>query len=216
MPRTEKCFNLVDWQVDPALNRLSIDNQSYDLEPRVMQVLVCLYEHAEELVSKDDLLGEVWHGVSITDDAIYCSISKLRKTFRQVEEHRSPQLKTITRQGYMLCLEPAYSILQGDNELRNKSNGHFHYGRRHDDRAPISDNGTNGQSFPTLDDTKSQKKTKRLASPAELKTINLRIFVDKQKAGDYQDTVNKHKKLKVVLLILLSVLLLQSIIIVFS
>lgn len=216
MPHTERCFNLVDWQVDPALNRLTIDNQSYDLEPRVMQVLVCLYEHAEELVSKDDLLGEVWHGVSITDDAIYCSISKLRKTFRQVEEHRSPQLKTITRQGYMLCLEPAYCILQGDNEFRHKSNGHFKYGRRHDDRIATSENGTNGQSFPTLDDTKSQKKTKRLASPAELKTINLRIFVDKQKAGDYQDTVNKHKKLKLVLLILLSVLLLQSIIIVFS
>lgn len=215
MPHTERCFNLVDWQVDPALNRLTIDNQSYDLEPRVMQVLVCLYEHAEELVSKDDLLGEVWHGVSITDDAIYCSISKLRKTFRQAEEHRSPQLKTITRQGYMLCLEPAYSILQGDNELRNKSNGHFQYGRRHDDRAPIPNNGTNGHSFSSPDDIKSQKKAKRLASPAELKTINLRIFVDKQKAGDYQNTVNKHKKLKVVLLILLSVLLVQSIIIVF-
>lgn len=207
MPHTERCFNLVDWQVDPALNRLTIDNQSYDLEPRVMQVLVCLYEHAEELVSKDDLLGEVWHGVSITDDAIYCSISKLRKTFRQVEEHRSPQLKTITRQGYMLCLEPAYSILQGDNELRNKSNGHFQYGRRHDDRAPISHNGTNGHSFSISDEIKSEKKAKRLASPAELKTINLRIFVDKQKAGDYQDTVNKHKKLKLVLLILLSLLL---------
>lgn len=158
MPNTERCFNLVDWQVDPALNRLTIDNQSYDLEPRVMQVLVCLYEHAEELVSKDDLLGEVWHGVSITDDAIYCSISKLRKTFRQVEEHRSPQLKTITRQGYMLCLEPAYSILQGDNELRNKPNGHFQYGRRHDDRVPVSHNGTNGHSFPVSDETKSQKK----------------------------------------------------------
>ncbi len=219
MPHTSRCFNLVDWQVDPALNRLIIDEQTYELEPRVMQVLVCLYDHAEELVSKDDLLGEVWHGVSITDDAIYCSISKLRKTFRQVEEHRSPQLKTITRQGYMLCLNPAYRIIQEERQAKGDFNGRHQsgrkYGRRHYDKLQSSEGNANGYSFNTTHKSDQTKKAKRLATASELKPVNLQIFVAKKNDGYHQETVSQHKKLKLVLFILLSILLLQSIFILY-
>lgn len=217
MSHTSRCFKLVDWQVDPALNRLMIDEQTFELEPRVMQVLLCLYDHAEELVSKDDLLSEVWHGVSITDDAIYCSISKLRKTFRRVEEHRSPQLKTITRQGYMLCLNPAYRILQEEAKA-NINGGHQSegvYGRRHDDRQLTSETSANGYSFNTTQKSKRTKKAKRLATASELKPANLQILVAKKNDGYHQEAVSQHKKLKLVLFILLSILLLQTIFIVY-
>lgn len=210
MPHTEQCFNLVDWQVDPALNRVLIDNQFFDLEPRVMQVLVCLYNHAGELVTKDDLLDEVWHGVSITDDAIYCSISKLRKTFRQVEEHRSPQLKTIPRQGYMLSLSPAYQILQNGFD----KNGH-QYGRRHDDKLAEQSCSMNGEEHSAFKLTQPLKKTKRLAKHSELKPVKLKLFVDAQKTKELPETRGAKKKLKLVLLILLSVLFLQSLYIAF-
>lgn len=220
MSRTERCFNLVDWQVDPTINRLIIDEQTFELEPRVMQVLICLYNHAEELVSKDNLLSEVWHGVSITDDAIYCSISKLRKTFRQVEEHRSPQLKTITRQGYMLCLNPAYRIFQDEVKDKDKGNinGHHRpdsqYGRRHDDRVLTRETSANSYSSKPPK-SKETKKAKRLATASELKPINLKIFIDKKKKDYHQEAINQDKKLKYVLLILLSILLLQAIFIVY-
>lgn len=205
MPHIEQCFNLVDWQVDPALNRVIIDNQSYDLEPRVMQVLVCLYNHAEELVTKDDLLDEVWHGVSITDDAIYCSISKLRKTFRQVEEYRSPQLKTISRQGYMLSLNPEDQFLKHEFY----KNG-YQYGRRHDDKLAAQTCSINGKEHSTFKLTKPLKKSKRLANHSELKPIKLKFFVDSQKTEELPEARSAKKKLKLVLLILLSVLFLQS------
>ncbi|MBD3654669.1 winged helix-turn-helix domain-containing protein [Kangiella sp.] len=219
MPHTSRCFNLVDWQVDPALNRLMIDEQTFELEPRVMQVLVCLYDHAEELVSKDDLLGEVWHGVSITDDAIYCSISKLRKTFRQVEEHRSPQLKTITRQGYMLCLNPVYRVLHDKVKAKGHINGGHQseptYGRRHDDRQLTTEISANGYAFNTAHKSEMTKDAKRLATASELKPVNLQIFVAKKNDGYHQEAVSQHKKLKLVLFILLSILLLQTIFIVY-
>ena len=219
MLHTERCFNLVDWQVDPALNRLMIDEQTFELEPRVMQVLVCLYDHAEELVSKDDLLDEVWHGVSITDDAIYCSISKLRKTFRQVEEHRSPQLKTITRQGYMLSLSPAYQVLTNgfnlnQNISRPNQNG-FQFGRRHDDKVVTPSGNTNGANQPVQKNNHRVKKAKRLAKSSELKPIKLKFFVDTQKIDEQLGTRQAKYKLKIVMLVLWLVLLLQSLYIVF-
>ena len=210
MPHTDRSFNLVDWQVEPALNRVSIDNKAFELEPRVMQVLVCLHNHAEELVSKDDLLDEVWHGVSITDDAIYCSISKLRKTFRQVEEHRSPQLKTIPRQGYLLSLSPAYQILKNGFD----KNG-CQYGRRHDDQLEEQFCSMNGEEHSAFKLTHSLKKTKRLAKHSELKPVKLKFFVDAQKTEELPEARSAKKKLRLVLLILLSLLLLQSLYIAF-
>lgn len=212
-------FTLVDWQVEPALNRLMIDEQIFELEPRVMQVLLCLYDHAEEVVSKDDLLGEVWHGVSITDDAIYCSISKLRKTFRQVEEHRSPQLKTITRQGYILCLNPAYRIVQDEVQAQGDINSRHQSGRqcgrRHYDKVQASEGSANGYSFYTSHKSALTKKAKRLATASELKPVKLQIFIAKQKDGHHQQTTTQHKTLKLVLFILLSILLLQTIFILY-
>ncbi len=214
MPHTERCFNLVDWQVDPVLNRLTIDSKAFDLEPRVMQVLICLYNHSEEPVSKDDLLDEVWHGISISDDAIYCSISKLRKIFRQVDEYRSPQLKTISRQGYMLSLNPAYKVLQNGFDLNQKKNGPYQheqpFGRRHDDHESASEAKSNGKIGIDHKSTKSPKKIKRLAMSSELKPIRLKFYVDTQKVGEHPRSPKGRKKLKVLLLLLLLVLLLQS------
>lgn len=214
MPNTERCFNLVDWRVDPALNRLSIDDQDFELEPRVMKVLVCLYKHAEELVSKDEMVGEVWHGVSITDDAIYCSISKLRKTFRQVDEYRSPQLKTIARQGYMLSLTPAYQVLQNGFDLNQKENGLCDgqaFGRRHDDKVSEPVSKANGNVGRQQKSSQSLKKPKRLAIPSELKPIKLKFYLDARKTEERPKTQTSQKTLKVLLLFLLLVLFVQSI-----
>ncbi|WP_417445765.1 winged helix-turn-helix domain-containing protein [Kangiella sp.] len=223
MPHTERCFNLVDWQVDPVLNRLTIDNKAFDLEPRVMQVLICLYNHSEEPVSKDDLLDEVWHGISITDDAIYCSISKLRKIFRQVDECRSPQLKTISRQGYMLSMSPAYQVSpigfdlnQNENENGNGLDQYGQkFGRRHDDHVSASEAKSNGKIGIEHKSTKSPKKIKRLALSSELKPIKLKFYINTQKVGEYPKSKKSRKKLKVLLLLLLLVLFMQSLYIVF-
>ena len=206
-------FKLVDWQVNPELNQLTIDERVFELEPKVMQVLICLNDHAGELVTKEMLFEEVWNGVSISDDAIYCSIAKLRKTFRQAAENRSPTLKTITRQGYMLCNSPAYQIL--------KPQSFINHGRRHDDKVPIAREKTSegeelNHSKPESPAT-SAKKQKRVVRNSELKLLNLTFYVDEQKVSHHTENHrNRNKRLKVLLLILLLVILVQASVILFA
>jgi tetratricopeptide (TPR) repeat protein len=44
-------FRIGQWRVDPALDEISRDGATVKLEPRTMRVLVCLAEHAGEVIS---------------------------------------------------------------------------------------------------------------------------------------------------------------------
>ncbi|MGB5670415.1 MAG: hypothetical protein WBM71_07660, partial [Sedimenticolaceae bacterium] len=46
-------FQLGDWQIQPALGRISAEGQEHKLEPRVMEVLVYLAEHQGEVIGRD-------------------------------------------------------------------------------------------------------------------------------------------------------------------
>ncbi len=46
-------FRLGDWLVQPQLNRLAGSGRDVTIEPKVMQVLVYLAEHSEEVSSKE-------------------------------------------------------------------------------------------------------------------------------------------------------------------
>jgi len=53
-------FQVGHWLVEPAIGRVSRDNKEAHLEPKVMQVLVCLAERAGELVPKSEITDAVW------------------------------------------------------------------------------------------------------------------------------------------------------------
>lgn len=54
----ESQFQLGDWVIEPSLNRLSRNGHQLRLEPKVMQVLICLAE-AGEVVPKEKLMRTV-------------------------------------------------------------------------------------------------------------------------------------------------------------
>ena len=62
MGAVEADFRLGPWRVEPGLNRISCNGSSLRLEPKVMEVLVCLAHHAGETLSKEQLLQAVWAG----------------------------------------------------------------------------------------------------------------------------------------------------------
>jgi DNA-binding response OmpR family regulator len=49
-------FRIGPWLVQPSLNTVSQNGASTRLEPKVMEVLVCLAEHTGEVVPKETLL----------------------------------------------------------------------------------------------------------------------------------------------------------------
>jgi transcriptional activator of cad operon len=68
------------WRVDPALDQISKDGNTVKLERRAMQLLLCLAEHAGQVVSVEQLLDEVWTGVVVTPDSVYHAVAALRRT----------------------------------------------------------------------------------------------------------------------------------------
>src|SRR5215467_3320239 len=96
----EKEFRLGAWIVFPKLNNLSANGKTVRLEPKIMQVLVCLAE-AGDVVSKEVLMRKVWTDTFVTDDVLTRSISELRKAL--ADDSKNPQyIQTIPKGGYRL------------------------------------------------------------------------------------------------------------------
>src|SRR6185312_2136180 len=98
-------FQVGSWLVQPSLNNISQNGTSTRLEPKVMQVLVCLAEHKGEVVPKDTILQTVWPDTFVSDDVLKRSISELRHAFED-NARESQIIETIPRRGYRLVVEP--------------------------------------------------------------------------------------------------------------
>jgi DNA-binding winged helix-turn-helix (wHTH) protein/tetratricopeptide (TPR) repeat protein len=94
-------FGLGPWRVEPGLNRLLDDGREVALEPRAMDLLVCLARHAGETVPKETLLDEVWQGAFVTEGVIAKTVSSLRQALG--DDAASPRfIRTVSRRGYRL------------------------------------------------------------------------------------------------------------------
>ena len=94
-------FKVAEWTVEPQLNSLERDGHSIRLEPKVMQVLVCLAEHHGELVTKEQLIRAVWADTFVTDDVLTRAVSELRRILK--DDAKQPHIiETISKNGYRL------------------------------------------------------------------------------------------------------------------
>ncbi len=66
-----------------------------------MRLLLCLAEHAGEVVSIDGLLDQVWPGVIVTPDSVYQAVAQLRRLLG--DDSKGPRyVETVPRLGYRL------------------------------------------------------------------------------------------------------------------
>ncbi len=101
MDNSTICFRLHQWSVDPALDAIASAEACIRLDPRPMQVLLLLAQHAGEVVSQRQIEDAVWGGVLVTSNSVYQCITQLRKALG--DDPRQPQyIQTIPRKGYRL------------------------------------------------------------------------------------------------------------------
>jgi len=90
-----------NWRVDSALDEISRDGEITKLEPKMMQLLLCLAGHAGEVVSVEQLLDEVWKDVVVTPDSVYHAIAALRRVLG--DDSKDPSyIANVMRRGYRL------------------------------------------------------------------------------------------------------------------
>jgi TolB-like protein/DNA-binding winged helix-turn-helix (wHTH) protein/tetratricopeptide (TPR) repeat protein len=94
-------FNLDSWLVQPSLNTVSRNGTTFQLEPKVISVLVCLAESPGQPVSKEKLLQTVWPDTFVGEGVLVRSISELRRVFE--DDPKEPRvIQTIAKRGYRL------------------------------------------------------------------------------------------------------------------
>lgn len=98
---TTTVLRIGDWCVDPTSGQISRDGESARLETRAMRLLVYLAERAGEVVSIDELLDQVWAGVTVSSDSVYQAVTSLRRLLGD-DPKQPTYIATVPRLGYRM------------------------------------------------------------------------------------------------------------------
>jgi TolB-like protein/tetratricopeptide (TPR) repeat protein len=94
-------LRIADLRVDPALDEICKEGLTIKLEPKSMQLLICLAERQGEVLSIDELLDLVWKDVVVSPDSVYAAVAALRRTLG--DDPKNPQyIANVARRGYRL------------------------------------------------------------------------------------------------------------------
>ncbi|MFT7528760.1 MAG: TolB-like protein [Arenicella sp.] len=94
-------FRLGALDVAPGRNTITGSTQSAHIEPKIMDVLCLLAQTSGEVVSRNELLNQVWSIESGADECLTRAISLLRKKLK-VCGNNSIAIETIPKRGYRL------------------------------------------------------------------------------------------------------------------
>lgn len=98
---SRECFNLGDRTVYPLQGMVSNGGKPVHLQPKVMAVLLCLAERAGEVVTREEIVRQVWSGRAVSDESLTRCISELRLALG--DHPQLPEfLQTIPKIGYRL------------------------------------------------------------------------------------------------------------------
>ncbi len=111
-------FNIGAFAVKPARNLLVKNDDTYTLEPRIMDVLCVLANQPREVVSRQMLIDQVWKVEYGADESLTRAISILRKTFREAGV-QGDIIQTIPKRGYRLARDVSHGGHKGKTPKPN-------------------------------------------------------------------------------------------------
>jgi len=107
----DKSFHIDDWLIQPSLNKVSLGDKSWKIEPKIMSVLVVLSKNRGDVVSREELLNSVWENTVVVDMVVTRAISELRTIFKNNRSNPS-LIETIPKKGYRLTAHVVFSNIE--------------------------------------------------------------------------------------------------------
>lgn len=118
-----KGFHIDDWLVQPSLNKVSYGDESWKLEPKIMDVLIFLVENKGNVVSRETLLENIWKDTVVVDMVVTRAISELRSVFK--DNPSNPTIiETIPKKGYRLIASVTLSEEEKKSSKTKKINSY--------------------------------------------------------------------------------------------
>lgn len=110
----QHAYRIGDWRVEPSAGRMTRGAEAVQLDDRAMRLLVCLAEHAGQVVSIDELLDSVWTDVVVSQDSVYQAVTTLRRALG--DQTRQPTyICTVPRRGYRLVAGVSRIVPRADD-----------------------------------------------------------------------------------------------------
>ena len=92
-------YSFGSFRFDAAAYRLFADDRPLQLSPKILDLLRLLASRPSQLVTKEDILRELWPDVAVTDNAITQAVSELRQALG--DDATAPRfVQTVPRRGY--------------------------------------------------------------------------------------------------------------------
>jgi adenylate cyclase len=100
--RDETIYRFGGFYLDTAAGQLTGPGGRVALRPKSMELLECLLRNAGRTVSKDDLLDQVWSGLTVTEDSLTQCIHDIR---RALDDKHQAFVRTVPKRGYIFPIE---------------------------------------------------------------------------------------------------------------
>jgi len=117
-----------DITIDTHNQLLTRDNETINLAPKVYDLLIYFCQNHHRVISKDELMDQVWTGTLVTENAISRTLVKVRKALN--DDSKNPVfIITVPKKGYRMIVdfipseqtsENASAISSNQNELINQ------------------------------------------------------------------------------------------------
>ena len=100
-------FRLGGRLVEPLKGQVTGAEGTTHLPPKAAEVLLCLAKTPTRLVTREELLEQVWGAGQGSLEALAHAISEIRRAFD--DHHDDPRIiQTLPRRGYRLLLQPTF------------------------------------------------------------------------------------------------------------
>ncbi|TCW15287.1 transcriptional activator of cad operon [Raoultella sp. BIGb0138] len=103
-----------EWLVTPSINQISRKGRQLTLEPRLIDLLVFFARHPDEVLSRDELIDNVWTRNVVTSHVVTQSISELRKSLKDSDEGSLEYIATVPKRGYKLTVPVIWCTEEGE------------------------------------------------------------------------------------------------------
>ncbi len=122
-----KGFRMGEWIVKPVEGMIDGHQGPRHLQPKSMDVLLCLASSPNHIVERDQLIEQVWGGRAVTDEPLTRCIHEIRRELSDTCD-KPTYIQTIPKRGYRLIasVQPAdEEALRGSSEPKDDNRNFF-------------------------------------------------------------------------------------------
>ncbi|TQI81895.1 transcriptional activator of cad operon [Serratia fonticola] len=99
----EPVFRVGEWLIIPADNTISRNGRQRTLEPRLIDMLKYFAQHPDVVLSRDELIDNIWKRNIVTNHVVTQCISELRKYLKDGDKDSPEYIITVPKRGYKLA-----------------------------------------------------------------------------------------------------------------